>query len=106
MSIELGIILTGLAILFIGTTYWEIKKNGLREWVLTYILDAEQKIATGDEKFSEVCARLSNLITGFFPKWIAVFITPEFVENFVQNTFDAVKDILDYRGEKFEDESK
>ena len=105
MELELILILTGIAVLFIGITYWEIKKSGLKEYVLGYILEAEKKIATGDEKFQQVCENVANLITSFFPRWVAIFITATFIEDFVQKTFDAIKEILDYRGEKVEEES-
>lgn len=81
-------------IAFIIYIAWQIKKKGLREFAIDFIVKAEDKYKQGDneKKINYVIDKIIALI----PIPLNIFITRETVKGFVQNVFDGVKKALDY----------
>lgn len=72
----------------------EIKKKGLREVAISYIVKAEDMYRKGDNegKMSYVIKELKNYI----PLPFSLFITEEALRELIQNVFDNIKKALDY----------
>jgi hypothetical protein len=91
--IEIAIIV--LAVLaFIMYVIWQIKKIGLRETAIKFIVKAEDMYRKGDneKKINYVIDKIIVLI----PAPLSFFITREAVRNFIQTIFDETKKALDY----------
>ena len=91
----IGIVIA--VILVIGFTIyiaWQIKKKGLRQFAVDFIVKAEDMYNEGDNenKLNYVIDKIIALI----PAPLNFFITRETVKAFVQNVFDGVKKALDY----------
>lgn len=91
--IEVGTI-SAIILWFILRLFWEIKKSGLREVAITYIVKAEDMYNRGDnqEKLNFV---IDKVIT-FIPMPFRLFITREIIKELVQSVFDSVKSALDF----------
>lgn len=87
-----------MAIAFVIYIAWQIKKNGLKEFVTQMIVKAEDMYKKGqnDEKFNYVLEKVIAMI----PMPLQLFITEEIVKNFIQKVFDSVKIALDYMPKK------
>ena len=73
---------------------WQIKKKGLRQFAVDFIVKAEDMYNHGDNE-----GKLNYVIdqvVAKIPAPINAFITRETVKAFVQNVFDSVKKALDY----------
>lgn len=89
-----------MVIAFIIYIVWQIKKNGLKEFVTQMIVKAEDMYKKGqnDEKFNYVLEKVIAMI----PMPLQLFITEDIVKNFIQKVFDSVKTALDYTPKKEE----
>ena len=89
-----------MVIAFIIYIVWQIKKNGLKEFVTQMIVKAEDMYQKGqnDEKFNYVLEKVIAMI----PMPLQLFITEDIVKNFIQKVFDSVKTALDYTPKKEE----
>lgn len=87
----LGIIILSIILYII----WQIKKKGLKQFIVEWIVEAEENIENNEDKFNYVVEKAIN----FIPTPFNLFVTTEMVENIVQTTFDLVKKALDYKPE-------
>ncbi len=89
--IIIGIIIAGLA------SYITIKKQGLREFAINLIVEAEKIFEYGknSEKFNYVFQKVYDKL----PSFLKFIITKEYVINFIQKVFDDIKIALDYKDE-------
>ena len=71
---------------------WQIKKNGLRHFVIECIVYAEDTLTNNSVKFESVCNKVINVLP--FPFNL---IPSSFIAKFVQKVFDEVKIALDYK---------
>lgn len=83
-----------LVVAFIIYIAWQIKKKGLRQFAVDFIVKAEDMFNQGDNegKLNYVIDKVIALI----PAPLNFFITREAVKAFVQSVFDSVKKALDY----------
>ena len=91
----IGIIVAVILVIgFIVYIAWQIKKKGLRQFAVDFIVKAEDMYNKGDneEKLNYVIDKVIALI----PAPLNFFITRETVKAFVQSVFDSVKKALDY----------
>ena len=91
IGIIIAILLVVAFILYIA---WQIKKKGLRQFAIDFILKAEEEFEQGDNetKLNFVIDKVIALI----PVPLSLFITRETVKTFIQSVFDSVKKALDY----------
>lgn len=89
--IALGIIITGVG------SYITIKKQGLREFAINLIVEAEKIFEYGknSEKFNYVFEKVYEKL----PSFLKFIVTKEYVINFIQKIFDDIKIALDYKDE-------
>ena len=82
------------AVAFILYIVWQIKKKGLRQFAVEFIVKAEDMYNHGDNegKLNYVIDKVIALI----PVPFSFFITRETVKAFVQSVFDSIKKALDY----------
>ena len=90
---EIAIIVLAVLV-FIMYVIWQIKKIGLRETAIKFIVKAEDMYRKGDneKKINYVIDKIIVLI----PAPLSFFITREAVRNFIQTIFDETKKALDY----------
>lgn len=91
----IGLVIAVLLIAaFIVYIVWQIKKKGLRQFAVDFIVKAEDMFNQGDNegKLNYVIDKVIALI----PAPLSFFITRETVKAFVQSVFDSVKKALDY----------
>ena len=91
----IGLVIAVLLIAtFIVYIVWQIKKKGLRQFAVDFIVKAEDMYNYGDNegKLNYVIDKVIALI----PAPLSIFITRETVKAFVQSVFDSVKKALDY----------
>ena len=91
----IGLVIAVLLIAaFIVYIVWQIKKKGLRQFAVDFIVKAEDMYNQGDNegKLNYVIDKVIALI----PAPLSFFITRETVKTFVQSVFDSVKKALDY----------
>lgn len=83
-----------LIVAFILYIAWQIKKKGLKQFAVDFIVKAEDMYNHGDNegKLNYVIDKVIALI----PTPLSLFITRETVKTFVQSVFDSVKKALDY----------
>ena len=98
LIIEIGIVALAViaGLLYLG---WQIKKKGLREIAIDMILKAEANIEKGqnNEKMRYVINEIKlHLKETRIGKILALFITEDDIEEFIQNIFDGLKKALDY----------
>ena len=98
LIIEIGIVALAViaGLLYLG---WQIKKKGLREFAIDMILKAEANIEKGqnNEKMRYVINEIKlHLKETRIGKILALFITEDDIEEFIQNIFDGLKKALDY----------
>lgn len=88
------VIAVALVAAFIVYIVWQIKKNGLRQFTVNFIVKAEDFYNHGDNegKLNYVIDRVITMI----PAPLNFFITRDAVKAFVQSVFDSVKKALDY----------
>lgn len=92
------IVLAIVIIVFIGYIVYSIKKKGLKQVALEWIIMAEKEFQKGEnkEKFEYVYKAIYNVL----PAFVKVFISEDVAENilskFIQGVFDFVKPALDY----------
>ena len=88
------VIAVALIVAFIIYIAWQIKKKGLRQFAVDFIVKAEDMFNQGDNegKLNYVIDKVIGLI----PAPLSFFITREAVKAFVQSVFDSVKKALDY----------
>ena len=91
IGIVIAILLVAAFILYIA---WQIKKKGLRQFAVDFIVKAEDMYNKGDNenKLNYVIDKIIAMI----PVPLNLFITREAVKAFVQGVFDSVKKALDY----------
>ena len=91
IGIVIAIILVVGFIIYIA---WQIKKKGLKQFAVDFIVKAEDMYNKGDNenKLNYVIDKVIALI----PVPLNFFITRETVKAFVQSVFDGVKNALDY----------
>ncbi len=92
--------IVGLILIFLIYLAWEIKKKGLKEVAVTYIIKAEDMFSKGQNR--QKMEYVIKKVIAMLPVPLQLFITEETVENFVQNIFDTVKKALDYVPKKGE----
>ena len=91
----IGIIIAAALIIgFIIYIAWQIKKKGLRQFAVEFILKAEDKFNQGENE-AKLNYVIDKVIT-FIPAPLNFFITRDAVKTFVQSVFDSVKKALDY----------
>lgn len=91
----IGIIIAiGVVIGFIIYIAWHIKKKGLRQFAVDFIIYAENEFKQGDNE-TKLNYVIDKVIT-FIPAPLNFFITRDVVKTFVQSVFDSVKKALDY----------
>lgn len=83
------VVIVLVAALFIA---WKIYKNGLRKVAIELIVEVEDLLKDNQEKFNTVVNGI--LVRLPFP---FNFIPVNFIEKFVQATFDEIKKALDYK---------
>lgn len=91
----IGIVIAIILVIgFIIYITWQIKKKGLRQFAVDFIVKAEDMYKHGDNegKLNYVIDKVIALI----PTPLSLFITRETVKAFVQSVFDGVKKALDY----------
>ena len=98
-------ILTIILICIVLAIYigWQIKKKGLKPFVIDLILRAETLYKKGqnDEKMSFVISNIKGIIgRTTLGKILMNFITDDMIKNFIQSIFDGLKDALDYNPNK------
>lgn len=96
----IGLVIAVLLIAaFIVYIVWQIKKKGLRQFAVEFIVKAEDMFNHGDNegKLNYVIDKVISLI----PAPLSFFITRETVKAFVQSVFDSVKKALDYVPNKY-----
>lgn len=92
------IVIGAVILAFIGYVLYSVKKKGLKQTALEWILIAEKEFQKGEnkEKFAYVYKAIYNVL----PAYIKVFVSQEVAENilskFIQGVFDFVKPALDY----------
>lgn len=91
MNIYVIILLIFLFLIVLAYILWQIKKNGLRSFIIECIVYAEDTLKNNQEKFNSVCTRVIAKLP--FPFNL---IPTSFIEDFVQKVFDEVKVALDY----------
>jgi hypothetical protein len=97
---ELSTILTIIAFLIIVLlivffVIWQIKKNGLKKFIIEQIVYAEEVYTDNKVKFESVVNQVINKLP--FPfNLIPVTV----IENLVQTVFDNVKIALNYKGDE------
>ena len=94
MNIYLIIFLVLIFLSFIAYILWQIKKNGLRSFVIECIVYAERTFKDNQTKFNAVCNMVINKLPFPFN-----MIPTSIIADFVQKVFDEVKSALDYRDE-------
>jgi uncharacterized ion transporter superfamily protein YfcC len=84
LILEIAVIVL-LVIAFVIWIIWQIKKKGLKEFVIDAIIEAEDTFEKGknDEKFNSVVEKVIALL----PKPFNILISTTMVENFVQRYF-------------------
>lgn len=92
MNIYTIILIIFLFLIALTYILWQIKKNGLRQFVVECIVYAEDNLANNNTKFESVCDRVINVLP--FPFNL---IPSSFILKFVQKVFDDVKVALDYK---------
>lgn len=88
------IIAVALVISFIIYIAWQIKKKGLRQFAVEFILKAEDEFKQGDNETK--LNYVIDKVIAFIPAPLNFFITREAVKAFVQSVFDSTKKALDY----------
>lgn len=88
-----------LVVAFIIYIAWQIKKKGLKQFAVDFIVKAEDMYKHGDneEKLNYVIDKVIAII----PTPLNFFITRNAVKAFVQSVFDSVKKALDYVPNKY-----
>lgn len=95
----LEILIIVLVVLLGGIyVYWQIKKVGLRKFVIDMIVKAEETYSKGQNE-----AKMNFVIDkviGLLPVPLRFFITRDCVKRFIQIIFDEIKKALDYKSKK------
>lgn len=75
--------------------YWQIKKDGLRKFIIDMIIKAEDTYLKGqnEAKMNYVIDKVIEILP--FP--IRLFATRDLVRNLIQIIFDEIKTALDYQ---------
>lgn len=92
MNIYIILLLIFLFLTILIYVLWQIKKNGLRSFVIECIVYAEDNLTNNKVKFESVC----NMVITKLPFPLNM-IPSSFIANFVQKVFDEVKIALDYK---------
>lgn len=92
MNIYAVILLIFLFLMILTYILWQIKKNGLRKFIIECIVYAEDTLTNNSVKFESVCNKVINALP--FPFNL---IPASFIAKFVQKVFDEVKVALDYK---------
>lgn len=91
----IGIVIAVILVIgFIIYIAWQIKKKGLRQFAIEFILKAEDEFKQGDNETK--LNYVIDKVIAFIPVPLNFFITRETVKAFVQSVFDSVKKALDY----------
>lgn len=79
---------------------WQIKKKGLRQTAIDFIVEAEKiyDSESGQTKKEYVIKRIYDIVPPIFK----IFVTEENIDRLVQKIFDEIKKALDYVPEKEE----
>lgn len=88
------VVLVFVVILIALLVAWQIKKNGLKQFVVNMIVKAEDMYKQGDNeaKMDYVIDRVIAVL----PAVLQLFITRNAVKAFIQTIFDMTKQALDY----------
>ena len=92
--LSIVIIVIGV-IIVLGALYVSIKNNGLRQVVISLIVEAEKAFEYGknSEKFNYVFENFYERL----PILLKLLLTKEDIVNFIQIVFDEIKISLDYK---------
>lgn len=93
------IIVAIIVVAFFIWLAWQIKKKGLKEFVIDAILEAESLYKKGQnsEKMQSVIDKLKAILESTkIGKILMIFITEEDIQKFIQSVFDNLKKALDY----------
>ena len=92
--IVIGILVIG----FIGYIAYSIKKKGLKQTALEWILIAEKEFQKGEnkEKFEYVYKAIYNVLPAFVKAFVSEEVAENLLSKFIQSVFDFVKPALDY----------
>lgn len=84
-----------LFIVFILYLFWQLKKKGLRPFIVDFIVKAEEMFNQGqnEEKMNYVIDKIIALV----PLPLSLVITRNMVKSIIQNVFDEIKKALDYQ---------
>lgn len=99
LYIEIATI-SAIILWFIIRLFWEIKKSGLKEVAIKYIVRAEDIYNKGDNQ--EKLNFVIDKVIAFIPMPFRLFITREAIKELVQSVFDSVKSALDFVPKKGE----
>lgn len=97
------IIVAVIVVAFFIWLAWQIKKKGLKEFVIDMILEAESLYKKGQnsQKMQLVIDRVQTVLESTkIGKIVSIFITEEDIQKFIQSVFDNLKKALDYTPEK------
>lgn len=91
-------ILILVVITFLVYIIYQVKKNGLRETALQAILKAEEQYysTTGKQRFEIAFSYVYDLIPTAWKIVLPKELLKKFLDNLIQNTFDEVKELLDF----------
>jgi len=91
------IVVAIVAIAFIVWLAWQIKKKGLRQTIIDFIVEAESICNSdgGKAKKKYVIDKIYILL----PSILRIFISEETIDKLVQEIFDQIKEALHYKSE-------
>ena len=92
------IVLAIVVIGFIGYIVYSIKKRGLKQTALQWIIIAEKEFQKGEnkEKFEYVYKAIYNVLPSFVKAFVSEEVAENLLSKFIQSVFDFVKPALDY----------
>ena len=92
------IVLAIVIIVFIGYIAYSIKKKGLKQVALEWIIMAEKEFQKGEnkEKFEYVYKAIYNVLPSFVKAFVSEEVAENLLSKFIQSVFDFIKPALDY----------
>ena len=72
---------------------WKIKEKGLKGTAIEFIVEAEKRFNSGDEKMNYCIEKIAMLV----PLPFQIFVTGDMIKKLIQAVFDNIKVALDYR---------
>lgn len=93
LILQIGLLVI-FAIAIIIIVAWQIKKRGLKDFIIDMIIKAEEMYNKGENE--EKINYVIDKVIAMLPLPLQFFITRNAVRNLVQNAFDNIKKTLDY----------